>query len=65
MNAFEIGDVVIYETSNCGSAQMKIVNVGEDGRLDLESEKGGKRARPTPSDAAWLKLKSQHPSDTV
>ena len=42
MVAFEIGNVIIYETSNGGSVQMKIVNVGGDGRLDLECEKGGK-----------------------
>ena len=48
MVAFEIGDVVIYETSNCGSAQMKIVNVGGDGRLDLECEKGGKKNKADP-----------------
>ena len=63
MVGFEIGDVAIYESNTSGSVQMKIVNVGGDGRLDLECEKAGKRTRPTPSDAAWLKLKSQHPSD--
>ena len=48
MVAFEIGHVVIYESSNCGSMQMKIVNVGEAGRLDLESEIGGKKNKADP-----------------
>ena len=48
MVAFEIGDVVIYDTTNCGSLQMKIVNVGGDGRLDLESEKGWKKNKADP-----------------